>query len=120
MQKTKQWLTALYIVLYGLLVLAAGVALFLWLTHAVSHLSAGRIQEGRRQLETSLYTAAATCYAAEGIYPPTLEYLEERYGVSIDRDSYTVIYHASTPGQMPEITVLEQKAQNRIKYKNGA
>ena len=48
------------------------------------------------------------CYAAEGIYPPDLDYLEEHYGLQIDRDRYTVFYQIFASNLMPDITVLEQ------------
>ena len=49
----------------------------------------------------------SACYAAEGIYPPNLEYLEEYYGLQIDETRYTVHYSAFAENLMPDITVLE-------------
>jgi hypothetical protein len=43
----------------------------------------------------------------EGRYPPGLEYIEERYGVAVDRSSYTVHYEVFAPNMPPDITVLE-------------
>ena len=53
-------------------VLALG--LLLWFFSALGHLGSGQAQEGKQQLETALRRAAVACYAAEGIYPPTLDY----------------------------------------------
>ena len=53
--------------------------------------------------------AAVACYAAEGIYPPTLEYLEEHYGVQVDRERYTVVYDVFASNLMPDVTVLEHE-----------
>ena len=47
-----------------------------------------------------------SCYATEGVYPPTIEYLEERYGVQIDRERYTVHYDIFAENLMPDILVL--------------
>ena len=47
------------------------------------------------------------CYAAEGAYPTSLDYLKERYGVQIDEERYTVYYSAFAENLMPDITVLE-------------
>ena len=47
------------------------------------------------------------CYAAEGAYPPSLEYLKEHYGVQIDGERYTVHYMVIADNLMPDITVLE-------------
>ena len=62
---------------------------------------------GKEQLEQVLHKTAAACYAAEGIYPPDLEYLEEHYGIQVDRDRYTVMYDVFASNLMPDITVLE-------------
>lgn len=47
------------------------------------------------------------CYAAEGVYPPDLEYLKEHYGLQVDENQYTVRYDVFAENLMPDITVLE-------------
>lgn len=74
---------------------------------AVANLQSGCTVEGRRQLEDTLRRASVDCYATEGIYPPSLAYLEEHYGVQIDTKHYTVYYDAFAENLMPDITVLE-------------
>ena len=76
---------------------------------ALNNLNAGQGEEGRQQLEDALRRAAVACYAAEGIYPPTLDYLTEHYGIQIDEDCYTVFYEIFADNLMPDITVLETK-----------
>lgn len=49
------------------------------------------------------------CYAAEGIYPPDLDYLKDHYGVQVDEERYTVFYSVFAENLMPDITVLENK-----------
>ena len=58
--------------------LAAAVLLF-FLT-ALGNLGDGQRSEGKAQLEAALHRAAVACYACEGIYPPSLDYLKEHYG----------------------------------------
>ena len=65
---------------------------------AVDSLTVGRSVEDRQQMEQALRRSCVACYAAEGRYPPDLEYLQERY---------TVIYDIFAPNLMPDITVLE-------------
>ena len=60
------------------------------------------------QLEEALRRTAVSCYAAEGVYPPTLEYMEEHYGIQIDRTRYTVHYEVFATNIMPDITVLDK------------
>lgn len=89
---------------------AAVLAILLWFFAAVGNLSCGSGQEGREQLETALRRSAVACYASEGIYPPTLEYLTEHYGVQIG-DEYIVFYEIFASNLMPDITVLEKEIE---------
>ena len=57
-------------------------------------------------LEDALRRAAVACYCVEGAYPPDLKYLEERYGIQIDRQRYTVSYVPVAENLMPDITVI--------------
>ncbi|MBQ4649581.1 MAG: hypothetical protein IJB73_02645 [Firmicutes bacterium] len=75
---------------------------------AVSNLDEGRQEQALIQLEEALRRASAACYAAEGIYPPDLDYLEEHYGVIIDEERYIVHYEVQGSNLMPDITVLEK------------
>lgn len=76
---------------------------------AMNNLQGGQRQEGKEQLETALRRAAVTCYAAEGVYPPNLDYLTEHYGVQIEESRYTVYYDIFADNLMPDITVLEKE-----------
>jgi hypothetical protein len=75
---------------------------------AVSRLDSGQSDEGKARLEEALHQAAAACYAAEGVYPPNLAYLLERYGIQYAEDAYTVLYQPVASNLMPDITVLER------------
>ena len=86
------------------------MALLVWFVFALGHLERGQAREGRQQLEDALRRAAVACYAAEGIYPPTLEYLTQHYGVQINEERYTVYYEIFGDNLMPEITVLEKES----------
>ena len=52
------------------------------------------------------FRACIQCYAIEGRYPPSVEYLEENYGIQIDHDKYNVFYDGFASNIMPEITVI--------------
>ena len=91
-----------------LLVPAVLLVLMMFMT-ALSNLETGRRSEGREQLEDAVRRAAVACYAAEGIYPPDLAYLEEHYGIQVDRDRYTVMYDVFASNLMPDVTVLENE-----------
>lgn len=94
-------------VLRGAVLPVVAVAALLCFFTALSNLNQGQGEEGRRQLEDSLRRSAVACYAAEGIYPPDLDYLEAHYGIQIDRSRYAVFYEIFAENLMPGITVVE-------------
>lgn len=63
--------------------------------------------EGLRLLEESVQRAAIKCYAIEGSYPESIAYIEEHYGVVIDRTRYAVHYEIFASNLLPDITVIE-------------
>ena len=75
---------------------------------AMGNLNADSGEQSRR-LEETLRRAAVACYAAQGAYPPDLDYIEEHWGVQIDRSRYAVFYQVEGSNLMPDITVLERE-----------
>lgn len=96
-------------VLPSVLLPLLAVAVLLFFLTALGNLGDGQSHEGKAQLESALRRAAVACYAAEGIYPPDLEYMTEHYGIQIDHSRWLVVYEAFAENLMPNITVLEKK-----------
>jgi uncharacterized protein (DUF4213/DUF364 family) len=69
--------------------------------------------EGLRLLEESVMRAAVQCYAMEGNYPDGIKYIEDNYGVYIDRTRYAVHYEIFASNILPDITVLELGGRRR-------
>lgn len=86
----------------------AAAAVLVCFLYGITNLSEGNSDEGKRRLEEALQRASVACYAAEGIYPPGWEYLEEHYGVQIDHDRYVISYCVFAENLMPDITVIEK------------
>lgn len=80
------------------------------LDRGMQKIGSGQQAESLKQLERSIRKATLTCYASEGVYPPTIDYLEENYGIQIDRERYTVFYEIFGDNIMPEITVMEKQS----------
>ena len=64
--------------------------------------------ESLKQMEDTIYKAVLNCYAIEGSYPATIDYVEQHYGLQIDHDRYDVFYEIFAENVMPEITVIEK------------
>ena len=92
------------VVLFAVLV----VAVF-FLCKGVQKMETGQQAESLKQLDSSIRKATMTCYATEGVYPPTIQYLKENYGIQIDESKFTVFYEVYGDKMMPQITVIERQ-----------
>lgn len=92
--------------LKGLLLPVLVVAALVVFAAAVDGLDDGQSAERLRQVEQAVRRSCAACYAAEGRYPQDLDYLEDRYGLQIDEDTYIVYYAAQAGNLMPDIVVM--------------
>ncbi len=97
----------LFPALAALLIPALAAAAVLLLLAAVSNLRSGNDAEGKKRLEETIRRDAVTCYATEGVYPPSVSYLEKHYGLQIDKSRYAVEYSIFADNLMPDITVLD-------------
>lgn len=67
----------------------------------------GSSREHARQIaEDAVRRAAVTCYAVEGCYPATYEYLCENYPVGVDPEKFLVYYDVFASNIMPSISVI--------------
>lgn len=57
-------------------------------------------------VEDAVKRAAVSCFAIEGVYPPSVDYMREHYGLAVDEDKFTIIYMVYSSNMMPEIDVL--------------
>ena len=48
-----------------------------------------------------------SCYAIEGAYPESFDYLKENYNLYIDEDKYSVQYMVFASNIMPTVTIIE-------------
>lgn len=89
--------------LLSFLALAASLILLVQASEAIQ----SRTRTDRLStLRDAIWRASVQCYAIEGRYPPSIEYLEEHYGIVIDRERFYVFYDGWASNVMPEITVL--------------
>ncbi len=64
-------------------------------------------EESKQAAEAAIQKALATCYATEGFYPANFNYLEEHYGVRIDRKKYVVNYQVLGSNTKPYVKLVE-------------
>jgi hypothetical protein len=95
---------------YGALKLAifivAAVAIVALVLSAVSALDDSRRDENVKIDKEAIVRATVQCYSLEGRYPPDIQYLEENYGLTLDRDKYAYNYQTIGENIMPRIDLL--------------
>lgn len=73
---------------------------------AVSHFSQVSLQEQQNNLERALQRSITQCYALEGKYPESLNYLKEHYSITYDDTHFYVDYQITASNIRPEVTVI--------------
>lgn len=89
--------------LIPILLFAILFALFLY---GVNNVSESSLEKQRESLETALHRDIVHCYAVEGSYPPSLDYLFEHYGLIYNKDLFFVDYQPLGSNMMPDVTVI--------------
>ncbi|MDO4198729.1 MAG: hypothetical protein Q4D13_07055 [Erysipelotrichaceae bacterium] len=87
-----------------LLFLLCAVILFMGFNSISSSSSSSDLS----RVEDSLRKGIIECYAIEGKYPESLDYLRENYGVYFDEESYQLHYRYLGANMMPELMVFEK------------
>lgn len=59
-------------------------------------------------VERAVNRAVIACYAMEGFYPPTIDYLVDNYGLAVDREKYYIQHEAFAPNIYPAIWVARR------------
>lgn len=94
-----------------LLPIAAFLALFLFFLQGINAVNETTLEKQQESLETAILRSISQCYAVEGVYPPSLNYLEEHYGLLYDENTFLVDYEYYGSNLLPDVTVLRKKQQ---------
>ena len=62
-------------------------------------------RETMESIKQTVMERSLQCYVVEGAYPPDLEYLEDNYGLAINRKDYYVHFEAYAENQPPQVRV---------------
>jgi hypothetical protein len=85
----------------GLFVLIAAILL-----GGLSSTDSASKTEQLEMLRNSIRRAVVSCYAVEGSYPESVDYIVENYGVVIDESKFRVFYDIFGSNIMPSFDVL--------------
>ncbi|MDR0519093.1 MAG: hypothetical protein LBG82_03460 [Clostridiales Family XIII bacterium] len=82
---------------------AAAIACVALILNAVSQLGMEQQGESMEIAKEAIVRATVQCYSLEGRYPPSLGYLEDNYGLTLDRGKYVYHYEPFGENIMPRI-----------------
>lgn len=74
----------------------------------IGSVSKTTIDKQEESLRNAINKNVMHCYAVEGYYPPSLDYLKEHYGLTYNEDLFVVDYRPIGSNIRPEFTILRQ------------
>lgn len=86
-----------------IVVLAVFIIYCVW--YAADMLQRSQDQEALAATENAIIKSAVQCYALEGQYPTGLAYLEENYGLTLNREKYVYHYESIGANMVPVVKV---------------
>lgn len=72
----------------------------------ITSISQTTLDKQQESLENAINRNIIHCYAVEGFYPPSLQYMEENYGLTYDKDLFFVDYRPIGANIRPDVTIL--------------
>ena len=104
-EKSHNWLKQV-------LALLLFLGIFLVFTYGLSGISKKTAAEETKNLHSSISRGISHCYATNGFYPESLEYLKENYHISYDTDKYFVDYQVLGENIFPDVTIIEKQEES--------
>ena len=89
------------------LTLAVFAVLFVGVYMLVNKVSSASGSAETELVRDAVRSAVLTCYAVEGAYPASIDYLKDHYGLAYNEDAYMVMYDSFATNIMPTIRVVE-------------
>ena len=69
-------------------------------------------EDGLKTLQEAVTRDITRCYAEEGSYPESLDYLKEHYGLTYDEDKYFIDYQPLGENILPDVTIIQKDGQS--------
>ena len=92
--------------LISVLPLLVGILILIFFLRGIQSVSDTTAAKRQESLETALARSIAQCYAVEGMYPPSLAYIKQHYGLTYDESKFMIDYRSDGSNLMPEVIVL--------------
>lgn len=87
-------------------------AMIVWLVIAMTNTAHSTEREQLSALQTTVEKGITMCYAIEGAYPQSVDYLCENYGLIYDKSKYIIHYESFASNVRPTVIILERRAND--------
>jgi hypothetical protein len=94
-----------------LLAILVSLLILFWAGQSLSGLDRRSLEAGRAIAKEAIERAVMQCYALEGSYPPSLEYLVQNYGLILDQKRYVYLYE-TVAGNIHPIVQVQLPGEN--------
>ena len=84
------------------------ILLLVFMFYFTDYLSGSNNKYNKQVLEDALTRSITQCYALEGMYPPSLDYLVDNYGLTYDHEHFFVDYTYIGSNLRPDVTIIEK------------
>lgn len=92
----------------ALLQVALFLAVFGVVIWGIRDVSRGSSEQEITNLEQAVHKDMVLCYALEGFYPSSVEYMEEHYGLTYDKNRFVIDYEITGSNLMPDVMIVEK------------
>jgi len=85
------------------------IAVIILFIYGISTISNSSVTNDKEILENAINHDIVHCYCIEGMYPPSVKYMKERYGLIYDEDKFIVDYEYIGGNIMPKVTIISKQ-----------
>lgn len=85
-------------------------AMLAWFVIAASNAASSTDKRELSALKTTIENSITMCYAVEGAYPESVDYLCSHYGLIYDKNKYMIHYDRFASNIRPTVTIWERQA----------
>ena len=91
-----------------LLPLVLFAAMLAWFIIATANAASSTDERELSALKTNIENGITMCYAVEGVYPASIDYLCDHYGLIYDKEKFIVHYESFASNIRPSVIILER------------
>ena len=84
----------------------AAIILICSVCYAAFSVTDAEIADRENAIRETVQERALQCYVIENAYPESLAYLEENYGLTVNKEDYLIVYDLFAENQPPVIKVI--------------